>query len=76
MLVVIFMVGFESNLKIARAKHSPAGPSHNTGGNPGETGHVVVTLFFNDQLSLSDHQIYVRDQDNTESDRLIIEKIM
>ena len=26
--------------------HSPAGPSHNTGGNPGETEHVVVTLFF------------------------------
>ena len=26
--------------------HSPAGPSHNTEGNPGETGHVVVTLFF------------------------------
>ena len=26
--------------------------------------------FFNNQLSLYDYQIYVRDQDNTESDRL------
>ena len=37
---------------------------------PGKPDMSSLHYFFNDQLSLSDFQIYVRDQDNTESDRL------
>ena len=37
---------------------------------PGKPDMSSLHYFFNDQLSLSDYQIYVRDQDNTESDRL------
>ena len=40
------MVDANQKWGVQQVGHSPARPSHNTGGNPGETGHVVITLFF------------------------------